>query len=48
MVVAIMYNYMVGHIQSTEDEVTKKKTEEGGSVAGNECGNKLRRMTECE
>lgn len=43
-----MFNYTVGHIQSTEDEVTKKKTEEGGSVAGNEPGNKLKRMTEGE
>lgn len=45
---AIMYNYMVGHIQSTDDEVAKKKTEEGGSVTGNECGSKLKRMTEGE
>lgn len=39
---------MVGHIQSTEDEVTEEKTEEIGSVTGNECGSKLKRMTEGE
>lgn len=38
---AVMYNDMVGHGQSRENEVTEKKyRQEGGRVTGNESGSK--------